>query len=67
VARGLAVTLLPELVLQARRPGIALRRIAGDPVRAIFAVTRSTDAARPSTQALIAAVRQAVVALPGAA
>jgi DNA-binding transcriptional LysR family regulator len=60
VARGLAVALLPELVLQDRHPGIALRRIAGDPVaRAIFAVTRAADAARPSTQALLGAVRNA--------
>ena len=58
VARGLAVTLLPDLVLPRRHPGIALRRIAGNPVgRTIFAETRATDAARPSTQALVAAVR----------
>jgi DNA-binding transcriptional LysR family regulator len=65
VARGLAVTLLPDLALRGRHPGIALRRIAGDPVaRAIFAVTRAADAARPSTQALVAAVRNAAAALP---
>jgi DNA-binding transcriptional LysR family regulator len=65
VARGLAVTLLPELALPARRPGIALRRIAGAPLdRAIFAVTRAADAARPSTRALLAAVRDAAAALP---
>jgi DNA-binding transcriptional LysR family regulator len=60
VARGLAVTMLPELALPARRRGIALRRIAErDLTRAIVAVTRSADAARPSTQALLAAVRAA--------
>jgi DNA-binding transcriptional LysR family regulator len=65
VARGLAVTLLPDLALRGRHTGIALRRIAGDPVaRAIFAVTRAADAARPSTQALVAAVRNAAAALP---
>jgi DNA-binding transcriptional LysR family regulator len=64
VARRLAVTLLPDLALPARRPGIALRRIAEAPVeRAIFAVTRSSDAARPSTQALLAAIRDAAAAL----
>ena len=31
--------------------------------RAIFAATRAADAARPSTQALLAAVRDAVAAL----
>src|SRR4051795_1941107 len=32
VARGLAVTLLPDLVLPGRHPGVAVRPIAGDPV-----------------------------------
>jgi DNA-binding transcriptional LysR family regulator len=65
VARGLAVTLLPDLALPGRHPGIALRPIAEAPVgRAIFAVTRAADAARPSTQALVAAVRNAAAALP---
>jgi DNA-binding transcriptional LysR family regulator len=64
VARGLAVTLLPALVVPGRRPGIVLRAIAEGPVsRAIFAVTRGTDAARPSTQALLGAVRDAASAL----
>jgi DNA-binding transcriptional LysR family regulator len=64
VARGLAVTLLPDLVLPGRRAGIALRTIAEAPVgRAILAVTRASDAARPSTQALVAAVRNAADAL----
>jgi DNA-binding transcriptional LysR family regulator len=64
VARGLAVTLLPDLVLPGRHPSIALRAIAEAPVgRAIFAVTRASDAARPSTQALVAAVRNAADAL----
>ena len=64
VARGLAVTLLPELPLEGRRRGVALRAIAEGPVdRAIFAATRATDAARPSTQALVAAVRDAAAAV----
>jgi DNA-binding transcriptional LysR family regulator len=65
VARGLAVTMLPELPLPDRYPGLAVRPIAEGPVsRAIFAATRATDAARPSTQALLAAVRAAAAALP---
>jgi DNA-binding transcriptional LysR family regulator len=65
VARGLAVTLLPDLVLPGRHPGVALRPIAEAPVdRSIFALTRAADAARPSTQALVAAVRSAAAALP---
>ena len=66
VARGLAVAMIPDLPLRDRRPGIAIRPIAGGPVeRAIFAVTRSADAARPSTQAVLAAVRQAVTQVVG--
>jgi DNA-binding transcriptional LysR family regulator len=46
-----------------RTSGIALRAIAEGPVRrAIFAATRAADAARPSTQALLAAVRNAAAA-----
>ena len=59
VGEGLAVTLLPGLVLQGRRPGTTTRRIAEGIVdRRIFAVTRAADEARPSTQALLAAMRR---------
>jgi DNA-binding transcriptional LysR family regulator len=65
VARGLAVTLLPELPLPERYPGIVVRPVADGPFsRAIFAATRAADAARPSTQALLGAVRDAAAALP---
>jgi DNA-binding transcriptional LysR family regulator len=64
VARGLAVTMLPELPLPRRRPGIVRRAIAEGPVhRAIFAATRTADASRPSTRALLGAVSDAVAAL----
>jgi DNA-binding transcriptional LysR family regulator len=64
VARGMAVTLLPELVLPGRHPGIALRAIAEDALaRTIVAVTRASDAARPSTHALLAAVEEAAAAV----
>src|SRR4051812_5112053 len=54
VARGLAVTLLPDLVLPGRHPGVTVRDIAGASVgRTIYAVTRRADAARPSTRALL--------------
>ena len=60
VARGLAVTLLPELPLPERHPGVAVRPIAGGPVyRGIFAATRTSDRARPSTRAALDAVREA--------
>ena len=67
VAHGLAVTLLPHLVLPRRTPGVARRRVAGNPVgRTIFAVTRATDSARPSTQALLAAIRDRAAAIRAA-
>lgn len=65
VARGMAVTLLPELPLPEADPRIALRAIAERSItRAVFAATRATDAARPSTRALLVAVREAAAALP---
>jgi len=65
VARGLAVTLLPELALPRHHPGITLRPIAEHSIdRSILAATRTTDAARPSTQALLAAIQDASAALP---
>jgi DNA-binding transcriptional LysR family regulator len=60
VASGLAVTLLPDLPLRERPAGVALRPIAEGPVsRAIFAVTRAADSARPSIRALVAAIGDA--------
>lgn len=57
VGSGLAVTMLPDFVLPERRRDVAIRPVAGDPVdRTIYAVTRTADTARPSTQALRAAV-----------
>jgi DNA-binding transcriptional LysR family regulator len=67
VARGLAVALLPKFAVPVRPRGTALRAIAGTrSARAIFAVTRATDAARPSTRAVLGAVRRAAAALPQA-
>jgi DNA-binding transcriptional LysR family regulator len=53
VARGLAVTLLPQLALGEG----AFRTIPVPGGRAIAAVTRAADAARPSTRALLDAIR----------
>ena len=65
VAQGCALTLLPDLVLPDRPPGVEVRPIAEAPIaRTIFAVTRAADAERPSTQALLAAVRREALALP---
>jgi DNA-binding transcriptional LysR family regulator len=60
VARGQAATLLPGLALRELGDGVALRRVRdADARRTIYAVTRAADAARPSTQAVLAAVRTA--------
>lgn len=64
VARGLTVTLLPGLVVPGSHPGVEVRPIAESPVRrTIFAATRTADAARPSTRALLGAVREAAAAV----
>jgi DNA-binding transcriptional LysR family regulator len=64
VARGLAVALLPDLVLPGRHSGVTLRAIAEAPVtRAIFAATRTAEAARPSMQALLGAIRKEAAGL----
>ena len=64
VQSGIAVTLLPELILPERRPGFAVRPIAeGGVSRTIFAATRATDARRPSIQALLAEIRRAARAV----
>jgi DNA-binding transcriptional LysR family regulator len=67
VARGMAVTLLPDLPLSRRTPGVAVRDIAERAVsRAIFAATRAADTGRPSTNALLAAVRTEAATLSSA-
>jgi hypothetical protein len=57
--------MLPDLALPGGDPRVALRSIAGGPLdRAILSVTRATDASRPSTRAVLDAVREAAAALP---
>ncbi|HEX3318569.1 MAG TPA: LysR substrate-binding domain-containing protein, partial [Solirubrobacteraceae bacterium] len=65
VAAGLAVTLLPELVGAAERPGATAHPTAGGSVhRTVFAATRVADAHRPSVGALLGAVRAVAGELP---
>ena len=62
VSRGLAVTLLPVLVLpdDLAAAGLAVRELAGQQLdREILAVTRAADARRPSTLAVLDAIRAA--------
>jgi DNA-binding transcriptional LysR family regulator len=62
VASGSGVALLPQLALPDHEPRIAVRRIARPgSARTIHAVTRAADAGRPTTGALLAAVRDAAV------
>jgi DNA-binding transcriptional LysR family regulator len=62
VEHGMAVTLLPELILP-DPPGVAVRRIAeGGLSRTIFAATRASDAHRPSTRAVLHALAEVVPA-----
>ncbi len=64
VSRGLAVTLFPDLIVPGRHPGISVRDIADAPVsRKIFAATRASDATRPSTQSVLAAIRAEAAAI----
>lgn len=59
VARGLAVTLVPALVVPDGHPGVVLRPTSAE--RAIYAVTRATDAGRPSVNAVLERLRQETV------
>ena len=64
IAHGQGVALLPELVAPETNPGVVVRAIAeGDVHRTVFTATRAADAARPSLQALLAAVRAAAANL----
>ena len=60
VAGRQTVTLLPGFVRPEQHPGVVVRPLAGAAEhRTIYAATRAADAARPSVQALLAAVRAA--------
>jgi DNA-binding transcriptional LysR family regulator len=64
VAGERAVTLLPALVDPGSHPGVAVRPIAeGSVHRNVLMATRAADAARPSVQALLAAIRTAAASV----
>jgi DNA-binding transcriptional LysR family regulator len=56
VASGLAVSLVPGLAIPAEHPGVLLRPTGV--TRRILAIVRGADAARPSVQAMLAALRR---------
>lgn len=59
VAAGLGVTLLPELALIARHPGIAVRPVAPTPpVRRIWAATLAAGSRSPATVEMVEILRE---------
>ena len=68
VGHGQGVTLLPRLVAPVGTARFVVRPIAGGAEhRTIFVATRAADAARPSVQAVVDAIREAARGLPAAA
>ena len=64
VAAGRALSLLPALVRPEAHPGVVVRPFAeGEVDRTVFVATRAADAARPSVEALLAAVRDTAARL----
>ena len=64
VAHGQGVALLPRLVAPTGAAAFAVRPIAGGTEhRTIFVATRTADAARPSVQAIVGAIRAAAAGL----
>jgi len=60
VAGAGVVALVPALGGPEREPGIAVRRLAGGPLRrGLFVAVRDSDRARPATRAVVAAIRAA--------
>ena len=60
VASGRAVALVPALGRPEAAPGVAVRRLAGGPLRrGLFVAVRASDRARPATAAVCAAIRAA--------
>jgi molybdate transport repressor ModE-like protein len=67
VAAGMTVTLLPELLLTGRQPGIKVLDIKPKaPVRRAWAVTRSCDMRSAATEAMLAILAEQAQRLAGA-
>jgi DNA-binding transcriptional LysR family regulator len=66
VARGHAVTLLPEIAFAAGHEGVAVRPVAGLAAdRTVFMATRTGADRRPALAAVLAALREAAASRPG--
>jgi len=60
IAAGLGVSLLPALALRAaRRPGVAVRPVAGDPGRTVEALLLAAERRPPAVTAMLAALHAA--------
>lgn len=59
VAAGMGISLVPELLLTGRHPGIAILDIDPDaPVRRVWALTRPEESSSPATAAMLEIVRR---------
>jgi molybdate transport repressor ModE-like protein len=66
VAAGMAVTLLPELLLTGRQPGIKVLDVKPDsPVRRAWAITRACDIRSAATDAMLEILEQQAKRLAG--
>ena len=66
VARGHAVTMLPEIAFAAGHEGVAVRPVVGlDADRTVFTATRAGAERRPALAAVLAALRDAAASRPG--
>ena len=60
VAAGLGVSLIPDMGLTGRHPGVVVRKVRNPvPVRAIHAAVRASAVGHPAVEALLAALRTA--------
>ncbi|SCG66523.1 LysR family transcriptional regulator [Micromonospora inositola] len=65
VAAGLGVSLVPQLGLGGRHPGVVVRKVRNPvPVRAIYAAVRESSPVQPALRGLLDALRQAATAGP---
>jgi DNA-binding transcriptional LysR family regulator len=60
VAAGLGVSLIPDMGLSTRHPGVAVRRVRNpEPLRSIYAAVRDSAPETPALNSLLAALRHA--------
>jgi DNA-binding transcriptional LysR family regulator len=66
VAGAGVAAVVPALGRPERQPGVAVRRLAEGPfTRALYVSTRASDRGRPSTAAVVDAIRRAASSRPG--